>query len=229
MVWLVARGETLERVGHFFGISSAGVQKAVNRQVRYFNMVVLMGAGSDGGGAGNSTGRTRKGAPNPDQEAREKRDREIFLASSRGISSEVLARLHGLTVQRIGQIVNKRIHQVRLEGWHDWLRVRTLRLAVLRRILPGWAGKAIAESQESNSQGKALQTLLRILHQEAKYVGIYELARLEKRWERPLQKAAEAEARVAKALELQLKLVLAALEDYPAAREAVLEALLQAD
>ena len=233
MVRLLAQGETLEVVGHAFGVSSAHVQQALNRQVRYIARFEAESMYAESAGSSTSRTRVKEGAPEagarqPEREAREKRDIEIFLASSRGTSNEELAREYSLTVQRIGQIINKRIHQVRLEGSTVCLQVRSQRLTVLRSLMPGWYRKALTESRDvSVREGKALRTYLRILDQEAKYAGIYEHVRVTQQ-DRPKDKPSrkKVEDKLQSALQHQLRFLLGVLRNHPAAFDDVVEGLL---
>ena len=233
MVRLLAQGETLEVVGHAFGVSSAHVQQALNRQVRYEARFEAESMYAESAGSSTSRTRVKEGAPEagarqPEREAREKRDIEIFLASSRGTSNEELAREYSLTVQRIGQIINKRIHQVRLEGSTVCLQVRSQRLTVLRSLMPGWYRKALTESRDvSVREGKALRTYLRILDQEAKYAGIYEHVRVTQQ-DRPKDKPSrkKVEDKLQSALQHQLRFLLGVLRNHPAAFDDVVEGLL---
>ena len=233
MVRLLAQGETLEVVGHAFGVSSAHVQQALNRQVRYEARFEAESMYAESAGSSTSRTRVKEGAPEagarqPEREAREKRDIEIFLASSRGTSNEELAREYSLTVQRIGQIINKRIHQVRLEGSTVCLQVRSQRLTVLRSLMPGWYRKALTESRDvSAREGKALRTYLRILDQEAKYAGIYEHVRVTQQ-DRPKDKPSrkKVEDKLQSALQHQLRFLLGVLRNHPAAFDDVVEGLL---
>ena len=233
MVRLLAQGETLEVVGHAFGVSSAHVQQALNRQVRYEARFEAESMYAESAGSSTSRTRVKEGAPEagarqPEREAREKRDIEIFLASSRGTSNEELAREYSLTVQRIGQIINKRIHQVRLEGSTVCLQVRSQRLTVLRSLMPGWYRKALTESRDvSAREGKVLRTYLRILDQEAKYAGIYEHVRVTQQ-DRPKDKPSrkKVEDKLQSALQHQLRFLLGVLRNHPAAFDDVVEGLL---
>ena len=232
MVRLLAQGETLEVVGHAFGVSSAHVQQALNRQVRYIARFEAESMYAESAGSSTSRTRVKEGAPEagarqPEREAREKRDIEIFLASSRGTSNEELAREYSLTVQRIGQIINKRIHQVRLEESTVCLQVRSQRLTVLRSLMPGWYRKALTESRDvSVREGKALRTYLRILDREAKYAGIYEHAQVTQE-DRPKDKPSrkEVEDKLQTAMQLQLRFVLGVLRNHPAAFDDVVEGI----
>ena len=161
------------------------------------------------------------------KEARDEREREIFfLASAAGHSSESLARQYGLTRQGIDRILKKRIQDVRVEGWEDVMRVRTLRVSALRLFMPGWFNKTRAEARDEEAMdGKALQSLLRIYKLEAKYLGIEEKIRVTLEGGDEDKSRMEVHDQVMLALQQQLRLVMGALQKHPAALDAVIKAL----
>ena len=161
------------------------------------------------------------------KEARDERARAIFLASTAGHSIESLARQYGLTRQGIDRILKKRIQDVRLEGWEDVMLVRTLRLAALRMVMPGWSNKAIAEARDEEAMdGKALRSLLRIYKLEAKYLGMEEKIRVTLEGGDEDKSRMEVRDQVMLALQLQLQLIVGALQKHPAALEKVKAILL---
>ena len=118
-------------------------------------------------------------------------------------------------------------NEARAQIGNDWMDLRTLRLSALRSVMVGWFSKALAETRDmSVREGKALQTYLRILDQESKYLGIGKSVRVTRR-RRSKDKPSRVDVRdpIVRALTYQLKFVLGILQKHPAARDAVVEAL----
>ena len=156
---------------------------------------------------------------------RAQRDERIFQASGRGHTIAQLALDFGMSPKQIAEVIKARIDSVKSYGLDVPERVADMRLAVLRRALPGWSARMIDEADQSLDtavDGKATAAWLNLVAREASYIGADKTnVTVSGDPDNPVV----VQDDTAEYMERQLKTVLAVLKPYPEIRAAVLEAL----
>ena len=107
---------------------------------------------------------------------RAQRNERIWQASCRGYTSAQLSEQFGVSATAIEKVVKKKVAEARRSEMESSDTLRAMRLALIRRVLPGYTQKVVDEADTGVSGGKpdpAIATIwLNLLRREAQYAGI---------------------------------------------------------
>ena len=159
---------------------------------------------------------------------RAQRDERIWQASLRGYTATQLSAQFGVSATAIEKVVKKKAVEIRTSDMESSDILRTMRLALIRRVLPGYTQKVIDEADTGVSGGKpdpVVATLwLNLLAREAQYAGIDQAnVKVSGDPDKPLKVEGDT---LGVAQEI-LKMAIAAVKPWPGAGEAILAAMMQ--
>ena len=159
---------------------------------------------------------------------RAERDERIWQASCRGFRPNRLATDFGLGVHQVEAILKRKLAELNRADLNSPVNVRNMRLELIWRVLPGVSQKVVDAADQSVLDSKGFDVgvhtfWLNLLEREARYVGADQTnVTVSGDPNSPVK----IEGDTARLLQEFLKMALAAVEPFPGAGEAILQAML---